>query len=38
MNTNDGIHGNELWKSNGTSGGTLLIQDIFPGVASGNPF
>jgi ELWxxDGT repeat protein len=30
----DGVHGNELWKSDGTSGGTALVKDINPGSAS----
>src|SRR6266481_1927413 len=29
----DGVHGFELWKSNGTPGGTLLVKDIRPGAA-----
>ena len=28
---NDGIHGRELWSSDGTGPGTHLVQDIFPG-------
>lgn len=27
----DGVHGDELWKSNGTPGGTVLVKDINPG-------
>lgn len=31
---NNGLNGNELWRSDGTSTGTVLIKDIFPGSAS----
>lgn len=31
----DGDHGRELWKSNGTTGGTVLVKDIRPGTGSG---
>ena len=33
---NDAIHGYELWKTDGTSGGTSLVKDILPGVGSSN--
>ena len=29
---NDGIHGDELWKTNGTEAGTVMIKDINPGA------
>lgn len=29
----DGEHGPELWKSNGTSAGTILVKDLIPGPA-----
>jgi ELWxxDGT repeat protein len=33
----DGIHGAELWRSDGTAEGTVEVQDIAPGPASSNP-
>lgn len=32
---NDGTHGNELWRSDGTSKGTFLVKDIKPGPDNG---
>src|SRR5580765_1197602 len=34
---NDSVHGNELWRSDGTVTGTTLVSDIFPGSFSANP-
>lgn len=33
----DGVHGIELWKTDGTVGGTVLVKDIHPGAASSAP-
>jgi ELWxxDGT repeat protein len=33
----DGENGRELWKSDGTEAGTVLVKDILPGTDSGNP-
>lgn len=33
----DGIHGTELWRSNGTDTGTYMVKNIAPGNASGYP-
>ena len=35
--TNDGIHGSELWKSDGTTNGTMLVKDIGNGSVGSNP-
>ena len=34
---NDGSTGVELWKTDGTTGGTVQVKDIFPGSSSGPP-
>lgn len=33
----DGIHGPEIWKTDGTPGGTQLFKDIFPGENGSSP-
>ena len=34
----DATHGNEIWKTDGTAGGTVLVKDINPGSASSTSF
>ncbi|CAM9142464.1 unnamed protein product, partial [Choristocarpus tenellus] len=33
----DSTHGRELWRTDGTSPGTVLVKDIYPGMKGGNP-
>ena len=34
----DGTHGIELWVTDGTAAGTILVKDIYPGSASSVPY
>jgi ELWxxDGT repeat protein len=34
----DGVHGTELWATDGTTIGTALVSDIWPGAGNSNPF
>ena len=37
FSANDGHHGRELWRSDGTAAGTTMVRDIIPGKAGSNP-
>lgn len=34
---NDGINGIELWRTDGTDAGTVMVKNIYPGIVSSNP-
>ena len=35
---NDGTYGYELWKSDGTAAGTVMVKDIYSGSSSSSPY
>ena len=37
FSADDGLNGRELWRSDGTEGGTRVVGDIYPGRGSSNP-
>ena len=37
FSANDGTHGNELWSSDGTPGGTHIVKNLESGAGSSNP-
>jgi ELWxxDGT repeat protein len=37
FNANDGVHGEELWQSDGTANGTTMIKDLLPGENGSTP-
>jgi ELWxxDGT repeat protein len=37
FSANDGEFGSELWKSDGTAEGTVLVKDVWPGERNSNP-
>lgn len=37
LTLSDGLHGGELWRSDGTESGTVLVKDVYPGLSSSEP-
>jgi ELWxxDGT repeat protein len=37
FSANDGVHGSELWVTDGTAAGTRLVADVVPGPGSSDP-
>jgi ELWxxDGT repeat protein len=35
--SNDGVNGPELWKTDGTAAGTVMVKDIYPGMGGRGP-